>query len=287
MTMLTTKTKAQVLTLLAEGDSINATTRITGVSKNTILKLLVHVGNACVAYQDLVMRDLPLKKVQCDEIWAFVGMKQKNVPEEFKGILGYGDVYTWLAIDADTKLIPCWNVGNRGAEAAYDFIHDLASRLANRIQLTTDGHKVYVQAVEDAFGNDVDFAQLVKLYGTLGQTKEDARRYSPAECTEIRKERITANPNMKDVSTSYIERANLTMRMHMSRFTRLINGFSKKLENHMHAVSLHFMFYNFCKIHSTLRVTPAMEAKIDDHVWSMEEVVMMADTQDITEKSSD
>jgi IS1 family transposase len=278
MTILTTKARAQILTLLVEGNSINATMRITGVSKNTILKLLVHVGQACVAYQDRVMRNLPLKKVQCDEIWSFVGMKQKNVPEELKGILGYGDVYTWLAIDADSKLIPCWNVGNRGAEAAYDFIHDLASRLAKHIQLTTDGHTAYVMAVEDAFGNDIDIAQLVNMYGTVGQSKEEHRRYSPAECTGVKKQRITGNPNMKDVSTSYIERVNLTMRMHMRRFTRLTNGFSKKLENHMHAVSLHFMFYNFCKIHLSLRVTPAMEAGIDDHVWTMEEVIVMADT---------
>jgi IS1 family transposase len=287
MTMLTTKERAQILTLLVEGNGINATSRITGASKNTILKLLAHVGTACVAYQDRVMRDLPLKKIQCDEIWAFVGMKQKNVPEELRGTLGYGDVYTWLAIDADTKLIPCWNVGSRGAEAAYDFIHDLASRLRNRVQLTTDGHGAYLMAIEDAFSGDVDFAQLIKLYGAQGFTKEDHRRYSPAECTGIVKRPINGHPNPKDISTSYIERANLTMRMHMRRFTRLTNAFSKKLENHMHAVSLHFMFYNFCKIHATLRVTPAMEAGVDDHVWSMEEVLMMADTQRVTKPLSD
>ena len=273
MNVLTTKDRAQILSLLVEGNSINAASRITGVSKNTILKLLVHVGTACVAYQDRVMRNLNCKKVQCDEIWAFVGMKQKNVPQELQGTLGYGDVYTWLGIDADTKLIPCWHVSTRGAESAYDFIHDLASRMANRIQLTTDGHQAYLMAVEDAFGADVDFAQLVKMYGTLGQTKKEHRRYSPADCTGIRKERVTGNPDMKHVSTSYIERANLTMRKHMRRFTRLTNAFSKKLENHMHAVSLHFMFYNFCKIHLTLRVTPAMEAGIADHIWSIEEIV--------------
>ena len=286
MNVLTTKDRAQILTLLVEGMAINAVCRVTGVSKNTVLKLLVYVGGACLDYQDRVMRNLPCKKVQCDEIWAFVGMKQKNVPEELRGILGLGDVYTWLGIDADTKLIPCWHVGNRGAESAYDFIHDLAGRMAHRIQLTTDGHNAYIQAVEDAFGADIDYAMLVKMYGTLGQSKDDARRYSPAECTGIQKRRITGNPNVRDVSTSYIERANLTMRMHMRRFTRLTNGFSKKLENHMHAVSLHFMFYNFCKIHLSLRVTPAMEAGIDDHVWSMEEVVMMADTQRVTADGS-
>lgn len=284
MNVLTTKDRAQILSMLVEGNSINATSRITGVSKNTVLKLLIHVGTACAAYQDRVMVNLNCKKVQCDEIWAFVGMKQKNVPSELKGTLGFGDVYTWLGIDAETKLIPCWHVGTRSAESAYDFIHDLASRMANRIQLNTDGHSAYVMAVEDAFGNDVNFAQLVMIYGTLGQTKEDHRRYSPADCTGTMKRRITGNPNIKDVSTSYIERANLTIRMHMRRFTRLTNAFSKKLENHMHAVSLHFMFYNFCKIHMSLRVTPAMEAGIDDHVWSMEELVMMANTQDVTER---
>jgi len=278
MNVLTMEKRTQVLSILVEGMGINAACRVTGVSKNAVLKLLAHVGAACAAYQDRVMRNLPCKKVQCDEIWAFVGMKQKNVPEALKGVFGYGDVYTWTAIDADTKLMPCWNLGTRGAESAYDFIHDLASRLANRIQLTTDGHKAYVMAVEDAFGADIDYAQLVKMYGTLGQSKQEAHRYSPAECTGIKKERITGNPDMREVSTSYVERANLTMRMSMRRFTRLTNAFSKKVENHAHAVALNFMVYNFCKIHSSIRVSPAMAAGIDDHLWSIEEVVMMADT---------
>jgi IS1 family transposase len=286
MNVLTTKDRAKILMLLVEGNSINATCRVTGVSKNTVLKLLAHVGSASAAYQDRVMRNLSCKRIESDEIWGFVGMKQKNVPDELRGTLGYGDVYTWIAIDADTKLIPCWHVGSRNAEAAYDFIHDLASRMANRIQLTTDGHSVYLMAVEDAFGSEVDFAQLVKLYGTLGKTKEDARRYSPAECTGTRKMRVIGNPNMRHVSTSYIERANLTMRMHNRRMTRLTNAFSKKLENHMHAISLHMMNYNFCRQHSTTRVSPAMAARLDDHLWSMEEVVMMADTQDVTENQS-
>jgi IS1 family transposase len=286
MNVLTTKDRARILTLLVEGMAINAVSRATGVSKNTILKLLVHVGNACLDYQDRVMRNLTCKRIQCDEIWAFVGMKQKNVPQEMRGILGLGDVYTWLGIDADTKLIPCWHVGTRDAESAYDFIHDLAPRLANRVQLTTDGHSAYLAAVEDAFGADVDYAMLIKLYGLMEPGKEAARRYSPAECTGTMKRRIIGNPNVRHVSTSYVERANLTMRMHMRRFTRLTNGFSKKLENHMHAVSLHFMFYNFCRIHTSLRVTPAMAAGVDDHVWEMEEVVMMADTQDVTANTS-
>lgn len=278
MNRLTVKERAQVLASLCEGVGVNATCRLTGAAKNTVLKLLAEVGEACALYQDRVMTGLRMKKVQCDEIWSFVGMKQRNVPEELKGVLGLGDVYTWTAIDADTKLVPCWHVGNRGAESAYTFIHDIAKRLDGRIQLTTDGHKAYLIAVEDAFGSDIDFAQLVKLYGNEGQTKESARRYSPAEFTGSEKKRITGNPVMDDVSTSYVERQNLTMRMHMRRFTRLTNAFSKKLENHMHAISLYFMFYNFCKIHKTLRVTPAMEAGIADHVWDLEEVIMMSDT---------
>ena len=267
--------RAQILSLLCEGMGINAATRITGVSKNTVLKLLANAGEACAKYQDETMRDLKCKRVECDEIWSFVGMKQKNVPEALKYTFGFGDVYTWTAIDAETKLIPCWHVGTRDAESAYEFIHDLAARLTNRVQLTTDGHKAYIEAVENAFGHDVDFAQLIKMYGNAGQSKEDARRYSPAECTGIEKRRVTGNPNTKDISTSYVERQNLTMRMHMRRFTRLTNAFSKKLENHMHAISLYFMFYNFCKIHKTLRVTPAMAAGITNRVWDIIDVVKL------------
>lgn len=275
MNKLTNEKRAQILAVLCEGMGINAATRITGVSKNTVLKLLANAGETCAKYQDETMRGLKCKRVEADEIWSFVGMKQKNVPEELQGIFGYGDVYTWTAIDADTKLIPCWHVGTRDADSAYAFIHDLASRLDGRIQLTTDGHKVYINAVEDAFGADIDFAQLIKLYGNAGQTKEDQRRYSPAECTGIEKRRITGNPNIKDISTSYVERQNLTMRMHMRRFTRLTNAFSKKLENHMHAISLYFMFYNFCKIHKSLRVTPAMEAGIANRVWDIMDIVAL------------
>lgn len=278
MNRLTTKDRARILSVLCEGIGVNAATRITGASKNTVLKLLAEVGEACALYQDRVMTGLKIKRIECDEIWSFVGMKQRNVPDELIGSFGIGDVYTWTAIDADTKLVPCWHVGTRGVESAKLFISDLASRLSGRVQLTTDGHKAYLTAVEEAFGRDIDFAQLIKLYGNDGQTNEDARRYSPAECTGAEKKRISGNPDMENVSTSYVERQNLTMRMHMRRFTRLTNAFSKKLENHMHAISLYFMFYNFCKIHKTLRVTPAMEAGIDDHVWDLEEVVMMADT---------
>ncbi len=278
MNRLTAKDRARILSVLCEGMGVNAACRVTGASKNTVLKLLADIGEACAFYQDRVMNGLTCKRIECDEIWSFVGMKQRNVPEELAGVFGVGDVYTWTAIDADTKLVPCWHVGTRGAESAKLFISDLAARLDGRVQLTTDGHKAYLLAVEEAFGRDIDFAQLIKLYGNEGQTREDARRYSPAECTGAEKKRITGNPDMENVSTSYVERQNLTMRMHMRRFTRLTNAFSKKLENHMHAISLYFMFYNFCKIHKTLRVTPAMEAGITDHVWELEEVIMMADT---------
>ncbi len=275
MNKLSNEKRAQILSVLCEGMGINAATRITGASKNTVLKLLADAGEACAKYQDEVMYDLKIKRVECDEVWSFVGMKQKNVPEELQGIFGLGDVYTWTAIDAETKLVPCWHVGTRGAESAYEFIHDLASRLANRIQLTTDGHKAYLDAVEDAFGADIDFAQLIKMYGNQGHSKEESHRYSPAECTGIEKRHVTGNPNFKDVSTSYVERQNLTMRMHMRRFTRLTNAFSKKLENHMHAISLYFMFYNFVKIHKAHRSTPAMMAGVTDKLWEIADIVAL------------
>lgn len=271
MNKLTLAKRSQVLGLLVEGNSVNATCRITGAAKATVLKLLADVGAACVEYQHKTLVNLPCKRIQCDEIWSFVGAKQKNVAE---GAAGYGDVWTWTAICADTKLIASWMVGSRDGEAAAAFVADLAPRLANRVQLTTDGHKAYLQAVEDAFGADVDYAMLVKLYGAP-QGRQDERRYSPAECTGTIKGAVTGRPDPRHVSTSYVERQNLTMRMSMRRFTRLTNGFSKKIENHAHAVALHFMFYNFGRIHKTLRVTPAMEARISDHVWSLEEIAAL------------
>jgi IS1 family transposase len=277
MNSLNISDRTKILTLLVEGMSINATCRTTGAAKNTVLKLLADVGEACAAYQDRVMRNLQCKRVQCDEIWSFVAMKEKSVPVWMKGTFGVGDVYTWTSIDADTKLMPCWHVGTRDVESAQIFVADLAQRMAGRVQLTTDGHRAYLTAVDGAFGKDVDYAMLNKIYGTPTGAGQE-RRYSPAECCGAVKNVVCGNPDEKHISTSIVERANLTMRMGMRRFTRLTNGFSKKIENHMHAVSLHFMFYNFCRVHKSLRVTPAMEAKIDDHVWTMEEVVMMADT---------
>ena len=272
---LSNEKRAQILSVLCEGMGVNAATRITGASKNTVLKLLADAGEACAKYQDEAMRNLKCKRIECDEIWSFVGCKQKNVPAELEGILGYGDVYTWTAIDAETKLIPCWHVGTRDLDSAKAFISDLASRLDNRVQLTTDGHKAYLEAVEEAFGRDVDFAQLVKIYGNEGQTKNDSRRYSPSEFSGSEKRIITGNPDMKLISTSYVERSNLTMRMHNRRFTRLTNAFSKKLENHMHALSLYFMHYNFVRIHKTLKVTPAMESGISKTLWEISDIVAL------------
>ena len=286
MNKLPNEKRIQILSVLCEGVGINAACRITGASKNTVLKLLADAGKACALYQDEKMRNLTCKRVECDEIWSFVGMKQKNVPEELQGTLGFGDVYTWTAIDADTKLIPCWHIGTRGAESGFEFIRDLASRLSNRIQLSTDGHGVYVDAVDDAFGTDIDFAQIIKIYGTPRQSKDDSRRYNPAVCTGVEKRPITGNPSIKYISTSYVERQNLTMRMHMRRFTRLTNAFSKKLENHMHAISLYFMFYNFCKIHKTLRLTPAMAAGITEKLWDIADIVAMIPEEEPKKRGS-
>jgi len=264
--------QVQVIASLVEGNSIRATCRITGVAKGTVLKLLADVGGACAEYQDKALRNLDCKRIQCDEIWSFCYAKEKNVPKDKRGKFGYGDIWTFTAICADTKLIPTWYVGKRDLEDATVFMKDLANRLKNRVQLTTDGHKMYLEAVEDAFGKDVDFSKLVKIYG---QTEEGQKRYSPAQCTGIIKTKINGNPETENVSTSYVERQNLTMRMNMRRFTRLTNAFSKKAENLYYAVALHFMYYNFCRIHQTLRVTPAMEAGVIDHVWNIEDILSL------------
>jgi IS1 family transposase len=274
MNKLTTEKRVQILQMLCEGSSMRSISRIVDVSINTVTKLLVDAGNACSDYQDKALRSLTCTRIQADEIWSFCHAKEKNVPEDMKGVFGYGDVWTWTAIDAETKLVPSWYVGRRDYATAKLFIEDLAGRLANRVQLTTDGHKAYLQAVEDAFGKDIDFAQLVKLYGNEGERSSEAK-YSPAQCTGEIKTPIQGNPDLKHVSTSYVERQNLTMRMSMRRFTRLTNGFSKKVENHTHALSLYFMFYNFVRIHKSLRVTPAMEAGVTDHVWSFEEILAL------------
>jgi IS1 family transposase len=275
MNKLTTEERSAVVRALVEGCSIRSASRMTGVARNTVTKLLVDLGTACSDYQDRTLKNLSCKRLQLDEIWSFVYAKAKNVPAERAGEFGVGDVWTWTAIDAETKLIPSWMVGTRDGEAARAFVNDLASRLANRVQITSDGHSAYLQAIENAFGWDVDYAMLVKIYGAGGGQSET--RYSPAVCIGCNKHRVTGNPDPKHVSTSYAERANLSMRMHMRRFTRLTNAFSKKLENHIHALSLYFQWYNFGRIHQTLRCTPAMRAGVSDHVWSIEEIVGLLD----------
>jgi IS1 family transposase len=275
MNRLSIQKRAQILNCLVEGNSMRATSRLCDVSINTVTKLLVDVGSACQEYHDKVMRDLPCRRVQCDEIWSFCYAKERNVAPEHKGELGYGDVWTWTAICADTKLICSYMVGRRYAEYARYFIQDLAHRIRHRIQLTTDGHKAYINAVEHAFGNDIDYAMLVKLYGEA-RGNENERRYSSGECCGTIKGAVCGNPEDKHISTSFVERQNLTMRMAMRRFTRLTNGFSKKIQNLEFAVALHFMYYNFARVHKSLRVTPAMEAGISDHVWSLEEIAALA-----------
>jgi len=276
MNKLSTQKRAQIIGMLVEGNSMRAVSRMADCSINTVTKLLVDVGTACAEYQDRVLRDLSCERIQCDEIWSFCYAKEKNVPEELKGQLGYGDVYTWTAMCADTKLVPSFMVGKRDAEYGNAFMQDLAMRLKNRVQLTTDGHKVYLNAVENAFGSEIDYAMLVKVYGNSGL--EDQRRYSPAECTGAELVHVSGEPEVKHISTSYVERQNLTMRMSMRRFTRLTNGFSKKIDNLFYAVALHFMHYNFARIHKTLKVTPAMEARVSDHVWTLEEIAALADS---------
>jgi IS1 family transposase len=276
MNKLTRSKRSQVVSALVEGNSLRAVSRMTGVSKVTILKLLADLGRACADYQDKALHSLPCKRVQCDEIWSFCYAKDKNVPADRRGKFGFGDIWTWVALCADTKLVVTWAIGTRGAGTANEFMNDLAGRLAHRVQLTTDGHRVYLEAVESAFGSAIDYAMLVKIYGN---DRESETRYSPAECIGCRSVAITGNPKPKDISTSYVERQNLTMRMQMRRFTRLTNAFSKKVENHAHAIALHYMHYNFCRVHQTLRVTPAMEAGIADHVWSIEEVVSLLDSR--------
>lgn len=269
MNRLPIEKRARIIGMLIEGMSLRATSRLADVSINTVTKLLVDVGSACAEYQDKTLRNLICKRIQCDEIWAFVYAKEKNVPADKRGRFGYGDVWTWTAIDADTKLVPSFMVGNRDLRTARIFVEDLRSRLASRVQLTTDGLKVYLDAVEGAFGADVDYAMLSKLY----QSSQEETRYSPAVCVSCEAKPISGKPDPTHISTSYVERQNLTMRMGMRRFTRLTNGFSKKVENHAYQVALHFMHYNFCRIHKSLRVTPAMEAGVTDHVWTIEEML--------------
>jgi len=276
MNILATDKRAQILNCLVEGCSMRSTTRLTGAAKKTVERLLVSAGTACAEYMDKVMRNLPCKILQVDEVWSFTHCKQANVPKHLKDEREIGDTWTWIALDSKSKLIPCFHVGKRDSTDAYAFINDLAGRLANRVHLTSDGHKAYLEAIEGAFGSEIDYAQLIKLYGKSQGPVMEAR-YSPPACIGARKKRIIGQPQRGLVSTSHIERQNLTVRMGNRRFTRLTNAFSKKLENHKHAAAIHFMHYNFCRIHTSLRVTPAMEAGITDHVWSLEEIIKLLD----------
>ena len=269
---------------MIEGCSIRATVRMTGVAKNTDVKLLEDMGTACATFHDFHVRNLKVRRMQADEIWCFVGCKKKNASPEQKAE-GWGDVWTWVGIDADTKLVIGYLVGGRDGGWAQDFMEDCASRIRNRVQLTTDAHKPYLKAVENAFGAEIDYAMLHKIFGA--PTDEETRRYSPAKCIGSDMKTVMGDPDPAHVSTSYVERQNLTMRMSMRRFTRLTNGFSKKAENHAHAVALHYMHYNYCRVHQSLRVTPAMEAGLADHVWSLEELVALLPKPTVSKSTID
>ncbi len=276
MNKLPIEKKKQIINLLVEGSSLRSISRICDVSINTVTKVLVDTGKACEIFHNQTVTNVKAARVQADEIWSFVYAKEKNVPEGMEDKAG--DVWTWTALDADSKMIISWFVGNRDAESANEFMHDVASRLANKVQLTTDGFKAYLEAVENAFDGEIDFAQLVKLYGSLDGGMND-KRYSPAEYTGQIKKAVTGNPREKFISTSYVERQNLTMRMHMRRFTRLTNAFSKKIENHNYAVALHCVYYNFCKVHKSLSVTPAMQAGLMKKPMTLEDVALLSDIQ--------
>jgi IS1 family transposase len=278
MNKLPSHKRAQILHLLVEGNSMRATARIADVAFNSVDKLFIEAGRACAAYQDTAFRNLACKRLQLDEIWSFVYAKQKNVQTAKAAPEDAGDVWTWVAIDADTKLVPSWRIGDRSSETGLAFVDDLARRLANRVQITSDGHRAYLEAIEGAFGGGVDYAQLVKLYGASPDSAKG--RYSPAECTGCHKQRIEGNPDPAHVSTSYAERQNLTMRMSIRRFTRLTNAFSKKIEKHALSVALHYMHYNFARIHKTLRVSPAMAAGVTDKLWSVADIVTMIDASE-------
>jgi len=273
MNRLPLETRAKIIGMLVEGNSLRSCSRMADVSINTVTKLLVDVGAACAKFHDENVRDVRVRRLQCDEIWSFIGAKAKNVTPKKKAE-GWGDAWTWTAIDADTKLCVSFLVGGRDAGWAYDFMQDCASRIKGRVQITTDGHRAYLEAVEGAFGMDCDYAQLQKIYGA--PTDADQRRYSPATCIGSDMKVVSGNPDPKHVSTSYVERHNLTMRMSMRRFTRLTNAFSKKIENHAAMVAIHAVHYNFARIHKTLRITPSMAAGLSEHVWSLEEIALLA-----------
>lgn len=275
MNRLSNTDRCRVIACLVEGNSIRATVRITGVAKKTVARLGFELGEACERFADRVMTNLPCKEIQCDEIWSFTYAKQKNVPQELRHT-GAGDTWTWIAVDPETKLIPAWFIGDRTAESAYKFMRNLAPRLASRVQLSTDGHHAYLVAVKAAFlDKPVDYGMLIKIYG------DSVTGFSPGECIGARREAIMGLPEFTQICTSHAERNNLTVRMQMRRFTRLTNGFSKKVENHRLACAVHFVHYNFCRIHSTIRVTPAMAAGLTDHVWELSELIALLDIEEL------
>jgi IS1 family transposase len=274
MNRLSTAKRAQIVAMLTEGNSLRAITRMTGASINTVTKLLVDLGAACAAFHDEHVRGVTSKRIEADEVWTFCYARRDNVPEDKRGTLGYGDVWTWVGLDADSKLVVSWTCGRRDADTAYEFMHDLAARLANRVQLTTDGLHAYLVATDAAFGTEIDYARLIKVYGSDPNAE---RRYAPPVCLKSTTEIVSGDPDVAHISTSYIERQNLTMRMSMRRFTRLTNGHSKKLENHLHALAIHYMHYNFGRSQKGLKGTPAMAAGLADRVWSVEDIVGLLD----------
>jgi IS1 family transposase len=284
MNKLTHNQRTQVVNCLIEGCSIRATVRMTGVAKKTVMRFLVEIGEVCADYQDRVFRKLSCRRIQLDELWGFNYCKQKNVTAEIQDkVPGAGDIWLWVAIDAETKLVPCWQLGDRSAATGYVFVRDLAARLSNRVQLTSDGHRVYLDAVESAFGSEIDYAMLVKMYGN---DRESEARYSPAECIGCKEIRIIGRPDPKHISTSYVERQNWSVRTAMRRYTRLSNGFSRKIQNHAAAVALYYFSYNFIKIHRTLRVTPAMAAGVTDRLWSAGDLVGLLESEERAKRAA-
>lgn len=274
MNKLTTAKRTQIVKALVEGNSLRSTSRMVGVSINTVTKLLVDLGTACEAFHDASVRNVPAQRVQCDEVWCFCYARRENVPEEYKGVFGYGDLWTWVGQDADSKLVLSWHVGRRDAQTAHPFMHDLASRLSTRVQLTTDGLHAYLEATDSAFGTEIDYARLIKVYGSDPNAD---KRYTPPVVVETKVQVVSGDPAIEHISTSYIERQNLQMRMSMRRFTRLTNGHSKKVENHMHALAIHYVHYNFARVQRSLGGTPAMAAGLAHRAWSVEDIIGLLD----------
>jgi IS1 family transposase len=274
MNKLNAAKRTQIVKALVEGNSLRSTSRMVGVSINTVTKLLVDLGTACAAFHDATVRNVPAQRVQADEVWSFCYARRENVPDEFKGVFGYGDLWTWVGQCADSKLVLSWHVGRRDAETAHPFMHDLASRLSTRVQLTTDGLHAYLEATDSAFGTDIDYARLIKVYGSDPNAE---RRYAPPVCIETKVQVVVGDPVIEHISTLYIERQNLQMRMSMRRFTRLTNGHSKKVENHLHALAIHYVHYNFARVQRALGGTPAMAAGLADRVWSVEDIIGLLD----------